>query len=300
MSPHNDEQLENFWPSFTDLSSTIALILFALVLLAYVQNLISAKSLSGAQDKLKWTLEQLEISQVKLRKTQADIELGHAQLKVAQERVDQQEAVIAQSNRELVTLRTKLYDVALLRVDVLKRVQATLAAELSSASGASAPILSIGDNGNIVIGERLLFEYDSHAVKKEGKSLLDILARAFLNVLSNAEIRDNIDVILIQGHTDERGSVSYNRELSAKRANNVLDYLFASDPTLADFYGSYFASSAYSESRPVTSAMTESAYEQNRRIEISVVAKDTSMRSAIDEYMKNLTPSAAPQGGISP
>lgn len=37
---------ENFWPSFTDLISTIALVLFFLMLLAYLQNIISGKTLN--------------------------------------------------------------------------------------------------------------------------------------------------------------------------------------------------------------------------------------------------------------
>ena len=37
---------ENFWPSFADLTSTVALILFVMVLLAYIQNLFGAKQLS--------------------------------------------------------------------------------------------------------------------------------------------------------------------------------------------------------------------------------------------------------------
>jgi chemotaxis protein MotB len=107
-------------------------------------------------------------------------------------------------------------------------------------------------------------------------------------------VRNNIDVILVQGHTDERGSVSYNRELSAKRANTVLNYMFDSNRTLEQTYGSYFASSAYSESRPVSGDKNESAYERNRRIEISVVLKDTSVRGLIDDYMRNVNPALRP------
>src|SRR5262249_17819727 len=104
-----------------------------------------------------------------------------------------------------------------------------------------------------------------------------------------------IDAILIQGHTDERGSTSFNRDLSAKRANAVLGYMFEANPTLEHTYGSYFASTAYSEFRPINPAKTEQAYEQNRRIEISVVLKDANVRKVIDDYMQE-SQNAAPQG----
>jgi chemotaxis protein MotB len=134
-------------------------------------------------------------------------------------------------------------------------------------------------------------------IRPDGKRFLDSVAKAFANVLSDTEVRQNIDTILVQGHTDERGTVEYNRELSAKRANAVLDYMFGADRTLGDSYGAYFASSAYSEFRPLNTAKNEGAYQQNRRIEISVVLKDASVRSVIDEYMKSLDPMLNPPAG---
>jgi chemotaxis protein MotB len=141
-----------------------------------------------------------------------------------------------------------------------------------------------------VIEESLVFQSDSAVIRPEGKRFLDTLAKAFANVLGDPEVRQNIDAVLVQGHTDERGSVAYNRELSAKRASAVLDYMFSADPTLENQYGSFFAASAYSEFRPVNPEKNETAYRQNRRIEISVVLKDASVRDVIDEYMKNLDP----------
>jgi len=120
------------------------------------------------------------------------------------------------------------------------------------------------------------------------KAQLESAARA------DEKVRENIDAVVVQGHTDERGSVAFNRDLSAKRANAVLNYLFEANKTLEQSYGSYFASSAYSKFRPVNPAKTEAAYEQNRRIEIAVVLKDSNVRHVIDDYMQNLDPTPAP------
>ncbi|HEY2733547.1 MAG TPA: hypothetical protein VGI70_06160, partial [Polyangiales bacterium] len=59
---------------------------------------------------------------------------------------------------------------------------------------------------------------------------------------------------------------------------------------LANNYGSFFASSAYSKFRPVNLGTTEAAYQQNRRIEISVVLKDAGTREVIDQYMREQNP----------
>ena len=151
---------------------------------------------------------------------------------------------------------------------MLQKVKQSIEAELHTSDSTGVPPVLIANNGNIVINENLVFEYDSYTIKKDGKAFLDTLARAFANVLADPKVRENVDVILVQGHTDERGAVVYNRELSGKRANAVLNYMFESNHVLEQSFGSYFASSAYSEFRPLDPAKTESAYERNRRIEI--------------------------------
>jgi chemotaxis protein MotB len=292
-----DEGTENFWPSFTDLISTISMILFVLVLLAYIQNLISGKNLEHVRVELNQmrtrlanSQQQIERASNKLRSLAAEIEAGQAQLRSSQARVEEQQSVIADSNRELGEVRSRLQGIAVLRLDVLQKVKQSIDAQLSAAGTSSATQARIAENGNILIDESLVFEYDSHTVKPAGKPFLNMLANAFANVLQDPNVRQNIDVILVQGHTDTRGSVAYNRELSAKRANAVLDYMFESNKLLSQSFGSYFASSAYSEFRPINPGTTEAAYQQNRRIEISVVLKDAGTRDVIDQYMRNQNP----------
>jgi chemotaxis protein MotB len=289
-----DDAGENFWPSFTDLISTVAMILFVLVLLAYIQNLIAGKQLLATRSQLDQNARlmaaartQLDQAQLRLKALSAEIRAGQEQLAVSRAQVDAQQASISASNQELTDLRTKVQGIAVLRVDVLQKVKQSIDAQLQTGSG-SLPA-RVADNGNITIDESLVFEVDQYSIRASGKSFLNALAKALANVLSDPNVRQNIDVVLIQGHTDERGTIEYNRELSAKRANAVLNYMFRAEPSLARDYGSYFASSAYSEFRPLNTGKNEPAFSQNRRIEISVVLRDAGIRSVIDEYMKNQT-----------
>ena len=57
---------QSFWPSFADLTSTIALILFVLVLLAYIQNLFGAKQLQRARAELDALPPHLLVSEIRL------------------------------------------------------------------------------------------------------------------------------------------------------------------------------------------------------------------------------------------
>ena len=295
---------ENFWPSFADLTSTFVMILFVLVLLAYVQNLIFGRHLELTQHSLATTQSDLDRSQEEFRrasdklrflrleveKTAAEVAASRSQLALSAERMAQQEILLAQSRSDLTVLQTKLEGIALLRVDLLEKVKHALESKLTARTGNDAPLLSISSTGNIVIHENLVFEYNSYTLKEDGKAMLSGLAHAFAQVLADDAVRENIDVVMIQGHTDSRGSMAFNRDLSAKRANAVLDFMFAEQPLLEQKYANYFTAAAYSKARPLTAAMSEAEHEKNRRIEVAVVLKDNNVRRVIDEYMQGVVP----------
>jgi chemotaxis protein MotB len=274
---------EEIWPAFTDVISTMAIILFVLVLLAYVRNVISSKRLVALQ-------RQIDASQLQLRALGSEIQASRAALLASQARLRDQQAIITDSNQQLDTLKAQLQSIAVLRVGVLGKLKQAIEVELGPKNARGTDLVTIGDNGNIVINESVVFDFGSYAVKKEAKPLLDTLARALGNVLTDANVSANIDTILIQGHTDERGSAQLNWDLSAKRATAVLEHLLEANKTLADSYGNYFAASAYSKFRPINRAKTEDAYQLNRRIEISVIPKDDNVRKVIDSYMQSVSP----------
>lgn len=292
------DDVENYWPSFTDLMAAVALILFVLFLLAYIQNLISGRSLLSTKARLADMLRRLETSQALIASSESKLHVLEDQVRASQDRITAQEHLIAQSNAELGTLRVQLEGIALLRFDVLNKVKVALEAQFAGKTGSGTPPVRVAENGNLVIAESVLFDVNSHTIKEAAKPLLRTLAKVFANLLADPSVRENVDVILVQGHTDERGGAAFNRDLSAKRASAVLSHLFEAEPTLERDYGSYFAPSAYSKFRPFNPAHTEAAYEQNRRIEISIVLKDSNVRRVIDAYIKNQAPVFRPAPSV--
>jgi len=290
---------ENFWPAFTDMISTIALILFFLMLISYINNIITGKNLEYARKQLQDTELSLEESRAEISKaeknlrllkdeldeTMAEVEAGKLALKLSEDEIDEQKEIIAESNKELGNLRSKLQGIAVLRLDVLQKVKGSIEDSLGQTSSSGDALVSIADNGNIVINEGLVFDLDSYQVKPEGRELLAKLADAFEVVLDDKAVRDSIDAISIQGHTDERGTGEYNRDLSSKRAASVVNYMLQANGQLENKYGRYFAASGYSEFRPIDVGTTEAAYSKNRRIEISIILKDSHVQNVIDEYL---------------
>ena len=289
----------NFWPSFTDVMSTIALVLFFLMLLAYLQNILTGSNLEHKIKQLDDTQKQLEAANLELsnaenelrlkkndlEKTIAEVERGNVALMISQEEIEKQREIIAMSNQELGNLRTKLEDIALFRVDVLKKVKESIEEQLGRTNDRGESIVTIGDDANIIINECLVFDYNSDEVKTEGKILLDQFGIAFENILKDKNTRDYIDSINIEGYTDDVGDSFYNRDLSTRRATSVLNYLMKSNPALEKSYGDYFAAVGFSKFRPIDTGKSEEARRKNRRIEITIAIKDSSIQQMINEYL---------------
>lgn len=298
-APRHVEDNENFWPAFTDMIVTVFLVLFFLVLVFYLKKIADGNaitSMSARLDEIGIELEEKEgnltASRVEVAEIQLEKQLLIAERDALQEEkslieayVGEQEQIIVDSNEELENLRAKLRGVALLRVDVLEKVKKSIENELGEFNDTGNPVVSIGDNGNIIINESLVFDTNSSEIKSNGQDLLDNLAVAFENVLKDEDIRENIDAIAIQGHTDARSSHDYNRVLSAERAYNVVNYLLEANTSLATEYGQYFTASAYSEFRLIDSGTSDQAHAKNRRIEIAVILKDSHIQNVINAYL---------------
>ena len=95
---------------------------------------------------------------------------------------------------------------------------------------------SIDDvTGVVKISDLELFEINSYELSDKGKKYLDKFAPAYLNSLfTNDYLNQNIDKIIIQGHTDSqtfKGQFSddeqymKNMDLSLKRAYSVANYM---------------------------------------------------------------------------
>ena len=60
---------QGFWPSYADMMSAVALILFFVMLLSYIQNLITGNNLQNTQAALEETERRLTATQTLLNQT---------------------------------------------------------------------------------------------------------------------------------------------------------------------------------------------------------------------------------------
>ena len=89
-----------------------------------------------------------------------------------------------------------------------------------------------------------------------------------LNLITDVMNRNKDIVIMIEGHTDSRGSDRANYRLSVRRAESVKRYLIRKG--IAEYR---LKTKGYGESRPIGDNETEFGRKLNRRTEVVIVAK---------------------------
>lgn len=106
--------------------------------------------------------------------------------------------------------------------------------------------------------KNIYFDFDKTTLKSESFVELDRVVD-FLNRNSSVSIE-------IAGHTDNKGSDTYNQNLSQGRSQSVVDYLISKgiDPARLEARG-------YGESKPVETNETEEGRAINRRVEFTVL-----------------------------
>ena len=323
----NAEAEQNFWPSYADMMSSFALILFFLMLLVYLSSLKTGNSLKDTEKQLSETLSLLSITQeeadeanatllqtqdklsnaesqlsdaeeilatvqIKLDAANAELEGQQLILTTQQAKLDAQQATIDQQSAYLSQTQAeleKMYGQMETIVGIRRSILEQIKQNIDSVMGDSSKV-SIGDNGNIILNEGVFFDSGKSELKEESVTVLNRLVDVFSRFLSNQDNAKFIESVVISGHTDADGTEESNLVLSTERADAVLAYMLE-NPVLAG-YSQYFCAAGYGETRPVADNYTEDGKAQNRRIEISIILRDDTVMDIVNEYLSIDLPAA--------
>ncbi len=116
---------------------------------------------------------------------------------------------------------------------------------------------------SIEILDMVYFEYNKAVIKSVSYPILDAVA-------STLEGNPSIQLIEVQGHTDERGNDAYNLDLSDRRAAAVKKYL--EDKGIE---AKRLESQGYGETQPVDQNHNEKAWAKNRRVAFLILKRAT-------------------------
>lgn len=119
------------------------------------------------------------------------------------------------------------------------------------------------------VGEGIVVEFNDKILFGFDRSDLNASAENNLNKLADV-LKENPDTnIEIQGHTDSKGSDSYNMSLSERRAGAVATYLKGRGVS-----ASRVTTKGYGETAPVASNDTDEGRSQNRRVNFLITANE--------------------------
>ncbi|MFI5377026.1 MAG: peptidoglycan-associated lipoprotein Pal [Candidatus Rokuibacteriota bacterium] len=105
----------------------------------------------------------------------------------------------------------------------------------------------------------VFFDFDKYDVRPNDAKTLDTNA---------AWLKSNDNLVLIEGHCDERGTNEYNLALGERRAKATMNYLVAQG-----VQASRITIISYGKERPTCTEHSEACWAQNRRAHFLVKAR---------------------------
>jgi outer membrane protein OmpA-like peptidoglycan-associated protein len=112
--------------------------------------------------------------------------------------------------------------------------------------------------GTKIVLRNIFFDFDKATLRPESASELERLHQLMVDVPTLK--------IEISGHTDNKGSAEYNKELSEKRAKSVVDYLISKGVA-----ANRLKFAGYGFERPMATNDTDQGRQLNRRTEFEII-----------------------------
>jgi outer membrane protein OmpA-like peptidoglycan-associated protein len=133
-----------------------------------------------------------------------------------------------------------------------------------------AKVERVGEGIVVEFSSNVLFAFDKSNLSDASKTSLDKLVKVL-----NGYPDTNIEV---QGHTDSKGSETYNQTLSESRAKTVSGYLSTNG-----IKGDRISIKGFGESAPKYTNETADGRSQNRRVEFLIAANEKMVADAKKE-----------------
>jgi len=134
---------------------------------------------------------------------------------------------------------------------------AAAAAPATAASATAAPRPSPREFAAVDALKAVYFDFDKYDIRPEDARTLDANATW---LKANAE-----NLVLIEGHCDERGTNEYNLALGERRAKAAMNYLVSQG-----VQANRITIISYGEERPACTERSESCWAKNRRAQFLV------------------------------
>lgn len=191
------------------------------------------------------------------------------QLAAIEEALAASETTSKEAQTKIADLGNRLNVALAQKVQELSRYRSDFFGRLRDILGSRPGVRVVGDR--FVFQSEVLFESGNAALNPAGKSELDTLANAALDL--EREIPPDLPWVLrVDGHTDKRPIQSpqfrSNWDLSAARAIAVVQYLVSKGVSPA-----HLVAAGFGEFQPIDAGDSDEALRRNRRIELKLTER---------------------------
>lgn len=177
------------------------------------------------------------------------------------------------------------FDIAKLKIKTLTGLKLNVIASLKEKLGNSIQIDE--HSGNIKFSSNILFDQASSQIKEESKEeLKKSLKNYFKALLEDDKIKDQIESIIIEGHTNSDGNYLSNLALSQNRAQNLMNFIYESNIIDKTLLSKYLQASGRSDSNRIFAKDGTEDKDASRRIEIKFNLKNEEAIKEIQNYLE--------------
>ena len=229
---------QGFWPSYADMMSAVALILFFLMLLSYIQNLVTGNDLRSTQELLEDTRARLSSTQKTLSETELTLADTETTLALTRQDVEEAEAQLDKITIDLDEARLTLSE----QEKELEQQKKDLAAQDQLLADQQALIGQQEDYLKAASKELLAMRSQMQTIAVLRLSILEQIRDSFVRATGDSgkvSIADNGNIILNESILFDLGSSEIKEEAEAPLQDLVtVFYKFLSDDENAKYVDS--------------------------------------------------------------
>ncbi|MGB3961311.1 MAG: OmpA family protein [Sulfurimonas sp.] len=312
----------NFWLSYADLMAGLLFVFILLIGAIVVKSIVLKSNLESKENSLESSLQLLLLRDTEVQRLQALLSQKTDELSdkekefqntlelTAQEiinlnsvllsqtmHIDDLNATILALSGELVNKEDALtqnqnkYDILIAKLQEQKAkiksltgIKIKVIAELKQNLGKNIQIDPI--SGSLRLSSNILFDKGSAELKESSKHELKKVFINYVGALtSNKNIKNQLDKIIIEGHTDSDGTYLYNLDLSQKRAYAVMRYLLTLDFTEKNSLKPLLLASGRADQDTIKDKKAQEDKELSRRIEIKFTLKNDDALHEIERIL---------------
>jgi len=244
-----------------------------------MQNLLneSNSTIDSQNNKLQNYENKVLILSNKLTKKEDTLKLKDEKLLTMLQALDEKETKYDKLVSKLQSQKAKIKNLTGIKIKLISELKQSLGKEIQIDT----------NSGSLRLSSNILFDKGSSKLKDSAKKELKKVFIEYIGTLIyNKNIKQQLDKIIIEGHTDSDGSYLLNLNLSQKRAYAVLNYLLTLDFTKENNIKPLLVASGRSYLDLIKKDGKEDK-QASRRIEIKFSLKNDDAMNEIEKILED-------------